>query len=158
MIHCETGSATGNTCQGSYCHRGLRSRCSSCCTGGTWSCSGTHFDCCTSHHICLCRIWLPLGGEKKDTWDNTRVHFRIFYRCYKLESLTFTCVNVVRAAVVVTLTGRVTLTGEGAVCSITTATHTWVQGVWESTGQIHVFMALHWKDIYNYIKQLHINL
>lgn len=66
-------------------------------------------------------LWM---GKRKTLAITCGYNYFFFYRCYKLESLTFTYVNVVRAAVVVALTGRVTLTGETAVCSITTATHT----------------------------------
>lgn len=125
-------------------HRtGLHSHCSSCCTGCTWSCSGTGSASCIAHHTCLGRTVPRLARTKMARI--AEVQKKSSWRCFLVPD-TFTHLTVVGAAVVIALARWVALAGEAVVGSVTTATRTRVQRVWQSRADT-VGVAADIKDI-----------
>lgn len=131
----------GDTWCVSVSYTALWSHCSSSGTQCTWSCSGTCSQRCIFHHICSYTTWIQLErkGEKKTKKKQQMVYNRPLQksavcqlkkkRSYK-SFLTCTEFSIVRTTIIVTHTGGVTLTRVITVSAVTTATLTWVQGVW----------------------------
>lgn len=132
----------GDTWWVSVSYTALWSHCSSSGTQCTWSCSGTCSQRCIFHHICSYTTWIQLErkGEKNPKTNQQMVYNRPLQKSavcqfkkkkgsYK-SFLTCTEFSIVRTTIIVTHTGGVTLTRVITVSAVTTATLTWVQGVW----------------------------
>lgn len=65
--HCMEHERNSAQCDTYWSHRrrGLHSHCSSCCTGCTLCCSGTHSESCTVHRTFPDKTTLPLGKGKR---------------------------------------------------------------------------------------------
>lgn len=131
----------GDTWWVSVSYTALWSHCSSSGTQCTWSCSGTCSQRCIFHHICSYTTWIQLerkgekNQKKNNKWFITDRYKSLLCvskkkkRSYK-SFLTCTEFSIVRTTIIVTHTGGVTLTRVITVSAVTTATLTWVQGVW----------------------------